>query len=365
MQEAERRARQKELEVDKLKTKLSHIIGQEQHRKARNAEILDIICSNKGNVSIVREASNGFISVLLGKSKSKRDQMLVSSSSSTTIPLRTVLHLIDTCNEYQEKLLKRIAELESSSIGQSSLEIEESFASKLVSADIGNSSLHDDRGKSDADFEKDFEKLELIKEIEISNSENVHLNEKVEILQNSLVSHTQTIENLNLELLNRPTYKQFRELALENEILQQKLDDILALRDAASASSTWKSHLSTAEKIKIDKKNHELRLHLIDSLPTDIMRDTLKMICRELETPDISEIRPRLVKLKSAVRYVPRLQKFIETVQNYVISRNRTVEKELNCVFSYPMDKRKYEIEEDNQFNSILSILQRYVFDYF
>lgn len=313
--------------------------------------MLDIVCS-KGSISILREGSSGFGSLLSGKSKSKREHVQFPNSS---IPQQIVLSLIEACAEYQETLVKRIAELENLSKQEGSEVMEENIDSKLAGGGVCCNRPFDDSLISDIEIES----LELIKEIETTKSENILLKDNVQSLNHALETHQQTIENLRLELVNRPTYKQFRELFTEKEVLQQKLDDILALRHVSSASSTWKSHLSTSEKIKIDRKNHELHLHIIDSLPADIMRDTLQMVCRELDTPDISGIRSSLVKLKSVVRFVPRLQKFIETVHNYILSRNRTIEKELYYPISYSMHQNNYEVEDDNQCNSILSILHR------
>lgn len=44
----------------------------------------------------------------------------------------------------------------------------------------------------------------------------------------------------------------------------------------------WRKHLSTADRIKVDKRNHELGLWLLDSLPKATMKEVLQTVCREV-----------------------------------------------------------------------------------
>ena len=86
------------------------------------------------------------------------------------------------------------------------------------------------------------------------------------------------------------------------------------LRGEAAEIQMWRKHLSTKDRIKIDKKNHELGLWLLDALPKTVMKEVLQTVCRELDINEISEIQPSLVKLKAVVKTVPRMAEFIEQV---------------------------------------------------
>lgn len=47
----------------------------------------------------------------------------------------------------------------------------------------------------------------------------------------------------------------------------------------------WRKHLSTADRIKVDRRNHELGLWLLDSLPKATMKEALQTVCREVWGP--------------------------------------------------------------------------------
>ena len=48
------------------------------------------------------------------------------------------------------------------------------------------------------------------------------------------------------------------------------MHDLVMMRGEASELAMWRKHLSTSERIRIDKKNHELGLYLIDALPKQV-----------------------------------------------------------------------------------------------
>jgi len=145
-----------------------------------------------------------------------------------------------------------------------------------------------------------------------------------------------------------------------------KFHDLLSLRQTTNGMNGWKSHVSTSERIKIDRKNFELKLFLLDSLPKEIMKETLQMVCRELDVSDISEIRESLLKLKTVIRMVPRMQKFIEKTSSFVISRNKAFEKEISIDEQYlhhpsfPMTNESADGDENERLESIHPILQRW-----
>ena len=130
-----------------------------------------------------------------------------------------------------------------------------------------------------------------------------------------------SIENLRLELDSRPTVKQFNAKCKELKDTEDKLHDIVMMRQEASELEGWKKHLGTRERIKADRRNHELGLWVIESLPKSVMKECLEAACRELEVHDISEVQSSIAKLKSVVHQVPRMQQFISEVCTYVFTR--------------------------------------------
>ena len=55
------------------------------------------------------------------------------------------------------------------------------------------------------------------------------------------------------------------------------MHDLVMMRGEASELAMWRKHLSTSERIRIDKKNHELGLYLIDALPKQVRFPYLEM----------------------------------------------------------------------------------------
>lgn len=129
-------------------------------------------------------------------------------------------------------------------------------------------------------------------------------------------------DNLKLELESRPTVKRLKQKELEVESLEAKLHDLIMLRGESAEISSWRKHLQTSERIKIDKRNHELGLWLIEALPKTVMKETLQAVCRELDVTEISEIQPSLCKLKAAVRVIPRMEHFITQICEFVFSND-------------------------------------------
>ncbi len=131
------------------------------------------------------------------------------------------------------------------------------------------------------------------------------------------------MEELVLELEARPSMRDWTEQRRMNEDLELKVRDLTILRGEAAEISNWRKHLSTADRIRIDKRNHELGLWLFDSLPKTVMKDTLQMICRELDCTELSEISNALLKLKAVVKTVPRMERFISQVCTFVFERDQ------------------------------------------
>lgn len=150
---------------------------------------------------------------------------------------------------------------------------------------------------------------------------NHELEQTITIMRNRNNELREEVINLRLELESRPTVKQYNELQRSVKELEEKLHDVIMMRKEAVELNAWRKHLSTSERIKIDKRNHELGLWLIDSLPKAVIKDVLQNVCRELNINDVSEVQPALVKLKTTIKLVPRMEKFITNVCSYVFER--------------------------------------------
>jgi hypothetical protein len=48
------------------------------------------------------------------------------------------------------------------------------------------------------------------------------------------------------------------------------MQDLTLLRGEAAELVQWRRHLSTAERVRIDKRNYELGLSLIEALPKQV-----------------------------------------------------------------------------------------------
>lgn len=69
-----------------------------------------------------------------------------------------------------------------------------------------------------------------------------------------------------------------------SEQLEERLHDLILLRGEAAEISMWRKHLTTTDRIKVDRRNHELGLWLLDSLPKATMKEVLQTVCREVGT---------------------------------------------------------------------------------
>ncbi len=134
-------------------------------------------------------------------------------------------------------------------------------------------------------------------------------------------------DNLRLEMEARPSVKQWTQTQRELRDLEDKLGDLTVMRGDSAEIAMWRKHLSTADRIKIDKRNHELGLWLLDSLPKTVMKEVLQAVCRELDVTDISDILQCVVKLKAVVKTVPRMERFISQVCAYVFERDPAVQQ--------------------------------------
>lgn len=160
---------------------------------------------------------------------------------------------------------------------------------------------------------------------EMLTVENTEAEQNIVLMRSRANELREEIENLRLECESRPAVKQYNEAQRTIKELEEKLHDVIMMRKEAQELSAWRKHLSTAERIKIDKRNHELGLWLVDSLPKVVIKDVLQAVCRELNITDISEVQPTLVKLKTVIKAVPRMERFITNICAYVFERQLPV----------------------------------------
>jgi hypothetical protein len=53
------------------------------------------------------------------------------------------------------------------------------------------------------------------------------------------------------------------------------------------------------------------------------MQEVLQNLCREMDVSDVSEIHAGIVKMKTVIRAVPRMEQFITSVCNFVFQKDR------------------------------------------
>ena len=163
---------------------------------------------------------------------------------------------------------------------------------------------------------------QLSHKLEVEYSKYREAEDNIRVLKDRAQDMRNEIDNLRIELDSRPSVPQWNQKLKEVRELESKLHDVVVLRQESKEILSWKKHLSTRDQIKADKRNHELGLWLLESLPSSVMRETLMCLCRELDLNDISELLPCVIKLKTVVRAVPRMQAFITSVCDYVLERS-------------------------------------------
>jgi hypothetical protein len=194
---------------------------------------------------------------------------------------------------------------------------------------------------------------ELQHKQEIQQALQQQQDHKLQVLRQQIEESHQVIENHRLELDARPTMKQWTTAQREIHDLERKVHDLIMMRGEAAEIDSWRKHVSTSERIRIDKRNHELGLWLLDSLPKQVMKETLQQICRELDLSELSEIPTALQKMKAVVRAVPRMERFIGKVTAFVYDRTVLLNDRLGLATP--------EVAVHESFEKTLANLQRYV----
>lgn len=180
-------------------------------------------------------------------------------------------------------------------------------------------------------------------EISDSRRQLEHLSHKMKVLENDssqkeeLISKLRSmvadlrneVDNLRSELDARPGAKQWAHAQQEIKELEEKLHDAMLLRKETNNIQFWKKHMSTRDKIRTDRRNFELGLWLIDSLPKTVLKESLQMVCRELNISEVSDIKPSLDKMKAVIHSIPRMENFIEQVCVFLFKRSKRSDHEL------------------------------------
>jgi cell fate (sporulation/competence/biofilm development) regulator YmcA (YheA/YmcA/DUF963 family) len=155
----------------------------------------------------------------------------------------------------------------------------------------------------------------------ILEAESRRCEEALEMYRARSSEMVEEIENLRLELDSRPTVRAFAQKQKEVQELESRLHDVIMMRKEAAEVASWKKHLSTSDRIKADKRNHQLGLWIIESIPSTVVKELLQAACRELDISDVSELQPSIEKLKLAVTAIPRMEAFITRLCNFVFDR--------------------------------------------
>ena len=105
--------------------------------------------------------------------------------------------------------------------------------------------------------------------------------------------------------------KQWIQKQTELTECESKLHDLIVMRRESAELIGDRKSMTVKQKVLMDKRNYELGLWVLDSLPHEITKNSLKAVCRELGLTDIGDIQPSIIKLKAVVVAVPRMERFI------------------------------------------------------
>ena len=346
VQEYERKMRQKEIEFERLREKLHQMSTKDIQTNSRNKELLSMV--EKGDYSMLDESfsshgskssaasSKRSGSAIIVGSKKLKPSKVVSEGKAENLSL-----LVEAMDSNRRSLIARNKELElqvkdllkqvKQQMQDSDISINNSANSEEHHYDSLNSSNISKKDQVELLELRDIcheqeEKIEdLLHKLEVSRSMQKESEYQMETMRKQNFELREAIENLRNELETRPSHKQWSRAQREIQELEHKVNDLVLLRGESEEIAQWRKHLSTTERIKVDKKNHELGLWLLESLPKTIMKETLQMVCRELDLSEISEIQASLTKLKAVVRMVPRMERFIAKISNFIFDSNEAL----------------------------------------
>lgn len=369
VQEYERKMRQKEIEYERLREKLHNLSLKDVQTNSRNKELLTMV--EKGDYSMLDESFSSRSSKASSVTSSKRSvtsagRVASNRNQQNENKAENLSQLIEAMDSNRRTLIARNKELELQ-VRDLTKQMKTDLESK---GSVGNDSfLQKDFSKLDTSVvsnlsekeqlellelreicEEQEEKIEgLLHKLEVARSMQNESEYQMEAVRKQNFELREAVENLRSELETRPTPKQWNRTQREIQELENKVHDLVLLRGESEEIAQWRKHLSTKDRIKVDKKNHELGLWLLESLPKTIMKETLQMVCRELDLCEISEIQASLTKLKAVVRMVPRMERFITKITSFVFDRNDALLERLGI---------KHE-EHDQSMEAVFPVVQR------
>jgi hypothetical protein len=356
VQESERRVRQRDLEIERLKDKLRGLVEKEKDATTRHREVLSNISRSSADANNASFTSaNSSFSSAASPNKSSRSAASAaggraqSAQKNKMLPIPPIVNeMIEALEAQRDGLEQRVAELEEQVHDLQGALRDQVNGDALFGAGAGRGKasapprppLDEEQARDATDgafasetarnmydkIKEQARKIEqLSKKAETYRSEAfeaIHAQEGMRARNDEL---REEIENLRLELETRPSARQWADKTRELQDAENKLHDLVVMRGEAAELAAWRKHLSTSDRIKVDKRNHELGLWLLDSLPKAVAKEVLQTVCRELEVSDVSDIQPSLAKLKAVVKAVPRMERFIAQVCEYLFERDRRI----------------------------------------
>ena len=321
--ENERRVRQKDIEMERLREKLKHNIEKDRDSQLKQKHTMAQLMQGNFSISGSKKVAGG---------------CLIKSTSSDVIEALVLDR--ENLKSVNEELIHRVENLSSSlrdmhnesSVNSSASARNTSSAEISFDSELGGESGNRDNNNTERVVEQ-FKRIEYLNHrIELLGVECMDKEETIAGQRKRIAEMYEEMENLRLELDARPTCKQWAQNLRELKELEEKLHDTIMLRNESAEIESWRKHLNTRDRIKADRRNFELGLWLIDSLPKAVMKEALQTVCRELSVSDISDIKPALDKLKAVMTTVPRMERFISDVCSFVFQKAKRVTDEHNNV---------------------------------
>lgn len=331
----------KDLELDRLKDKLARVADREREVAAHNRVILQRL--RTGDASALPAWPNDRTPT----KKSTHLSNVTTTSSKGSDPVTRAVTVSDLVNAFETQRLELFSrnkelELQVQNLLHKLKDLQSDWDGKVLSidhpsdfdADITRSMLSEDNSNQPSSsngsssinpssvltptarqmYDKMLQQTDqleyLTRQLEVSRALGSEKDEMLNAFRVRASELHEEIENLRLQLDSRPTVRQWTQAQRERESLEERLHDLILLRGESSEIAMWRKHLSTSDRIKVDRRNHELGLWLLDSLPKTTMKEVLQAVCRELDITEISEIQPSLVKLKAVVKAVPRMERY-------------------------------------------------------
>jgi hypothetical protein len=348
----ERKLRQKDIELAKLTEKL------------RGAAIKERELSGKRSSALAKHRSSPDTSIVQDAISDENDNLREQNADLTKQVASLTAALRDAEND---SIIQKSGVTSSGFAARSQDSDDEDSRNTSIRSAVGGNDDDDDDDDDEKEKENEEEKNiakamynkiksqariidQMAHRTEELTSQIANGEEATETYRTRLRELSDETENLRIELDARPSMKVWNKKCVEVKELESKLHDVVMMRGESSELMAWKKHLGTRERIKADRRNHELGLWILESLPKAVMKDCLEGACRELDINDLSEIVPSIAKLKAVVKAVPRMERFISTTCNYIFQRAGTgVPAKPTMEDVVPVLKRWYERQKKSE----------------